>query len=88
MGNDKRIDVTSEWNIWDIKRIAGEQPLAREIRANLDNAESGYDATRYNDFLSNGFKLRTSDADHNASGGTYVYFAFAKGAFKYANAYP
>ena len=30
--------------------------------------------------------MRTSDTDHNASGGTYVYLAFAKAPFKYANA--
>jgi len=82
----KRTDAGSEWNIWDIKRITGEQPLAREIRANLDNIESGYDATRYNDFLSNGFKLRTTDTDHNGSGASYIYMAFAELPFKYANA--
>ena len=83
----KRIDAASEWNIWDIKRNPGEQPLAREIRANLDSDETSYQhPTRSNDFLSNGFKMRTSDTDHNASGGTYVYLAFAKAPFKYANA--
>ena len=73
----KRADSSSEWNIWDINRNVGEQPLAREIRASRTYAESGYDAARYVDFLSNGFKMRTSDADHNASGGRYIYMAFA-----------
>ena len=73
----KRADGASEWNIYDINRNVGEQPLAREIRANRNYTESGYDAARYVDFLSNGFKMRTSDADHNASGGRYIYMAFA-----------
>ena len=74
----KRADSSSEWNIWDINRNVGEQPLAREIRASRTYAESGYDAARYVDFLSNGFKMRTSDADHNANGGRYIYMAFAE----------
>ena len=73
----KRADSASEWNIYDINRNVEEQPLAREIRANRNYAESGYDAARYVDFLSNGFKMRTSDADHNASGGRFIYVAFA-----------
>jgi hypothetical protein len=28
--------------------------------------------------LSNGFKLRTSNANGNASGGNYIYMAFAE----------
>ena len=74
----KRADGASEWNIYDINRNVGEQPLAREIRASRTYAESGYDAARYVDFLSNGFKMRTSDADHNANGGRYIYMAFAE----------
>jgi len=38
------------------------------------------------DFLSNGFKLRTTDSDVNLSGGTYIYMAFAENPFKYSNA--
>ena len=74
----KRTDQASEWNIYDINRNVGEQPLAREIRANRNYTESGYDATRYVDFLSYGFKMRTNDSDHNADGGTYIYMAFAE----------
>jgi len=82
----KRFDSDGEWNILDVTRNVGEQPLAREIRANLNNAESNYESTRYVDFLSNGFKLRTTDTDHNGDGATYVYMAFAETPFKYANA--
>jgi len=38
------------------------------------------------DFLSNGFKLRTTTTDINGSGTTYIYAAFAENPFKYANA--
>jgi len=34
------------------------------------------------DILSNGFKIRTTDADTNGSGGTYIYMAFAENPFK------
>jgi hypothetical protein len=36
------------------------------------------------DVLSNGFKVRTTWTDVNASGGTYIYAAFAENPFKYA----
>ena len=38
------------------------------------------------DFVSNGFKHRSTGASENASGGTYIYMAFAEQPFKYANA--
>jgi hypothetical protein len=37
------------------------------------------------DFLSNGFKLRLTSAAWNASGGTYIYMAFAEHPFKTSN---
>jgi hypothetical protein len=36
------------------------------------------------DFLSNGFKLRTTDTKSNGSGYSYIYAAFAESPFKYA----
>jgi len=36
------------------------------------------------DILSNGFKMRTTDNGWNASGGTYLYMAFAENPFKVA----
>jgi hypothetical protein len=36
------------------------------------------------DILSNGFKIKSSDATFNASGGTYIYMAFAENPFKNA----
>ena len=36
------------------------------------------------DFLSNGFKLRTTDTKSNGSGYSYIYAAFAESPFKYS----
>ena len=38
------------------------------------------------DFLSNGFKMRTSSVYAQGSGETVIYMAFAEAPFKYANA--
>jgi len=48
---------------------------------NLSNAEGVAD---YLDFLSNGFKLRTTDGNGNASGLGFIYAAFAENPFKNA----
>jgi hypothetical protein len=36
------------------------------------------------DALANGFKIRTTGAATNASGGTYIYACFASNPFKYS----
>jgi hypothetical protein len=51
-----------------------------------DAEASGSSPNDVDDFLSNGFKIRCSNAGQNASGGTYIYMAFAENPFKYANA--
>ena len=38
------------------------------------------------DLLSNGMKMRDSGNNHNSSGHTYIYLAFAEAPFKFANA--
>ena len=38
------------------------------------------------DFLSNGVKIITANANWNASGGTFMYMAWAEMPFKYATA--
>jgi len=49
----------------------------------LSNAET---QAIFADFTSNGFTLRNNASAVNASGGTYIYLAFAENPFKYANA--
>jgi hypothetical protein len=40
------------------------------------------------DFLSNGFKIRTTDGNFNASGQFFVYSAFAENPFGGSNVAP
>jgi hypothetical protein len=54
------------------------------LYANLSNSTGG--AGDFLDILSNGFKIRDTDGDKNASGSTYIYMAFAENPFKYSNA--
>ena len=80
----KRTDSTSNWNIFDNKRNPYNNPGIL-LAANNSNA----DASSYPiDFLSNGFKARSTLADFNASGGTIVYMAFAEAPFVNSNGVP
>jgi hypothetical protein len=77
----KRTDTTSGWYIHDSSRNTSNVVNLR-LLPNTTDAEATVTTL---DFLSNGFKLRTSDADRNASGGTYIYMAFAEHPFKTSN---
>ena len=80
----KRTDDTYSWWINDSARDP-RNVVGQDLAANLSQAESS-DAP-VQDFLSNGFKLRTSAyPGFNANGGSYIYMAFAENPFKYANA--
>jgi hypothetical protein len=50
----------------------------------LPNTSGAEVAATYIDALSNGFKCRESFSSMNASGGTYIYMAFAQNPFKYS----
>jgi hypothetical protein len=73
----KRTDTTSAWFIYDSVRQTN-NVMGIEIYANLPDAES---PTTRMDFLSNGFKLRAANGGDNASGGTYIFAAFAEAPF-------
>ena len=76
----KRTDSTGSWNIWDTSRDT--YNVMNDV---LSPNQSAAEASPYPiDFLSNGFKLRTTNADFNASGGTYVYACFAENPFNYS----
>jgi hypothetical protein len=78
----KRTDSAgTNWDLYDTARNTY-NAMDLELFPNSSSAE--YDGDRYFDFLSNGFKLRTSVVDSNASGGTYIYAAFAENPFKNA----
>ena len=79
----KRTDVANDWVIYDTSRSTYNAAL-QLLYPNLSNAEvsSGTDI----DIISNGFKIRNTNNYCNASGGTFIYMAFAENPFKYANA--
>jgi hypothetical protein len=72
----KRSNNTENWYMLDNERSPFNPPL-NALAANLSNAEDTNATGRIQDFLSNGFKLRTSDTAVNGSGDTYIYMAFA-----------
>ena len=78
----KRSDASSDWILQDNRRL-GYNVDNNDLIPNQNYAEATDDRL---DQLSNGFKLRSTFATSNASGGTYIYIAFAEQPFKYANA--
>ena len=80
----KRTDSADNWMMVDNKR--GSINLIDEvIFSDLSQAEVSTNAC---DFLSNGFKARTTSTWINASGGTYIYMAFAESPFVNSNGVP
>ena len=77
---------TENWYIYDNKRDPFNY-LYDALRPNLSNAEISDWAVGF-DFLSNGFKARSSDGAINPSGATYIYMAFAEAPFVNSNGVP
>jgi len=75
----KRTDTTGNWLLFDNNRSSsgGSNLIQQYLYPNLNDAEDS-DATRGIDFLSNGFKQRNDFSAINASGGSYIYMAFAE----------
>jgi hypothetical protein len=76
----KRTDTTSNWVIVDSSRNVY-NPQDLNLYPNLSAAEDDYTSTYPFDMLSNGFKFRANYGNVNASGGTYIYAAFAESPF-------
>ena len=78
----KEAASSSSWDIHDNKRdtynVCDAYLLAEDAGAEGD--------TDILDFVSNGFKFRSSNGDRNQDGQRYIYLAFAETPFKYANA--
>jgi len=72
----KRTDVAGyNWYLWDNKRNP-ENP--RTLTLQPDNSGGDYNYSAYpHSFLENGFSVNTDNGAFNASGGTYIYMAFA-----------
>ena len=77
----KNDNSTGDWIIWDNERNKT-NPVNRQIWPYTGSGTYGaYDQVGANyplDFLSNGFKMRTTDADMNGSSRTYIYAAWAE----------
>jgi hypothetical protein len=74
----KRTDaVSSVWFMFDDVRNTF-NVVNKDLYANTTDSESTTDRI---DFLSNGFKCRNTSTSLNASGGTYIYMAFAENPF-------
>jgi hypothetical protein len=76
----KRTDSTGSWRVQDAARNTYNY-VNKFLNANTSDAE-GTAAGDFLDFTSNGIKLRATATDWNASGGTYIYMAFAESPFK------
>jgi hypothetical protein len=76
----KRTDASSNWYVFDVARNTS-NVMSSFLLPNDPLAETSVVGI---DFLSNGFKQRGTAADYNASGGTYIYMAFASNPFKYS----
>ena len=80
----KRTDNSfgGDWYIYDSARNTF-NAINNMLYANGSDAESSVVSF---DFTANGFKVRSSLSNYNASGGTYIFAAFAESAFKYCRA--
>jgi len=72
----KRTDSTGNWAMKDTKRqeYNGQDII---LYADTTNYESQFSSNKF-DILSNGFKMRETSGVYNASGGSYIYMAFAE----------
>jgi hypothetical protein len=75
-----------DWQIYDASRSTYNL-TALTLQPNSSGAEfDGSGSGIGFDLVSNGVKVRTSNASRNNSGDTFIYAAFAESAFKFSNA--
>ena len=72
----KRTDSADNWLMQDNKRKNPFNVVDTQLFPDLNNAESSSSAIL--DYCSNGFKIRKTGGNINASGGSYIYMAFAE----------
>lgn len=81
----KRLNTVGNWRLSDSSRKPTNRTNAI-LFPNLDIVESIYGSSEGLDYLSNGFKIRTTATDDNANGVLYLYIAFAASPLKYSTA--
>jgi hypothetical protein len=79
------ISGTGDWFIFDAARDPYNWAY-HEIYPDAGAAENSSSGVNSMDILSNGFKMRTTSADRNASGVTFIYAAFAENPFNISRA--
>lgn len=80
----KSSSAVGNWNIQDAVRNSV-NPSNSILLPNASDAEQSNAAWNV-DFVSNGFKIRTTDGLWNGNGTTYIYAAFSEVAFNFARA--
>ena len=73
----KRTDSTSSWHIYDNKRDTYNLVQSKAVADDAVTYASGTEV----DFVSNGVKIRGTGSDLNASGGSFIFMAFAHSPF-------
>ena len=82
----KITNSADSWRMWDNKRNTF-NPMDITLRPNTTDGD--YTASANNiDFLSNGFKFRTTSGGYNGSGDTQIYMAFAENPFVTSSGVP
>ena len=76
----KRTNDISHWLMMDNKRDTFNVAKTLVV-ANDSDSESNWGTGRNIDFLSNGFKARSTSTGLNVSGSSYIYIAFAESPF-------
>jgi len=81
----KKSSGTEDWSITDNKMNTF-NVCNNKLRPNSSSQQSTGNA--HIDFLSNGFKWRSTSGEFNASGSTYIYMAFAENPFVTSSGVP
>ena len=81
----KRIDAAGNWAMRDTERAPDGQPVYHTLIGESSEVESNNQSWSY-DFLSNGFKVRTTQDNQNINNGQFLYCAWAEHPFKTARA--
>ena len=86
----KNTATTSSWYMYDNKRPSVYNPNGTVLFANEETAESTNTASGEHpiDFLSNGFKIRTTSSARNGSGNKIFFMAFAEAPLVGSNNLP
>ena len=75
----KKTNATGPWDMFDNTRNVI-NPVNSRLHPNASDTEFTNSAMNI-DFVSNGFKIKTTDNELNTSGSTYIYMAFAENPF-------